>query len=63
MYAPLFSGVMLSIYFEPFLIPLNFLFKLWAFAGVMYALPAAWTRLNKIMAKRVAREIALGPSR
>jgi oligosaccharide repeat unit polymerase len=58
MYAPLFSGVMLSIYFEPFLIPLNFLFKLWVFVVLIYGLPVAWAKLNKIMARSVAGEIA-----
>ena len=57
-YGFFFGGLMLSIYFEPFFFPWNFLFKYWVFAALIYQLPVAWARLNKALARAVAREVA-----
>jgi hypothetical protein len=57
-YACLFSGLMLSIYFEPFFFPWNFLIKLWTFMWLMYGLPVAWAKLKQNVGGTIAREIA-----
>jgi oligosaccharide repeat unit polymerase len=57
-YGFFFGGLMLSIYFEPFFFPWNFLFKCWVFAALLYLLPAAWARLNKSLAGIIAKEVA-----
>lgn len=61
-YGSFFSGVMLSIYFEPFFFPWNFLFKFWAFTWLLYELPAVWAGLRTAFAGPIAREVAQNQS-
>jgi oligosaccharide repeat unit polymerase len=61
-YGSFFSGVMLSIYFEPFFFPWNFVFKFWAVIWFLYQLPAVWNRLKKAFAGPIAREVAQNQS-